>query len=168
MFAYAVQFGVGDHPTRGSIAPAFLMIAVAALCGALMLGLLTPVAARLRRVLRSRRLRQRRLEAAAGAELRLRMQMDELCPHGWQAQLTVFSSPDHLPDEAPQPERTRVAIDWAVFEADTPAENLVIRRVWAATITEALQAMVTDRATDETLAEIEQLARADGAEWPED
>jgi hypothetical protein len=43
----------------------------------------------------------------------------------------------------------------------------VIRRVWAPTIGEALDAMVADRRTDETLEQIEQGAVADGALWPD-
>lgn len=42
-----------------------------------------------------------------------------------------------------------------------------MRRVWAPTIGEALDAMVADRRTDETLEEIEQGAAADGALWPD-
>ena len=42
-----------------------------------------------------------------------------------------------------------------------------MRRVWAPTIGEALEAMVADRRTDETLEQIEQGAVADGALWPD-
>jgi hypothetical protein len=42
-----------------------------------------------------------------------------------------------------------------------------VRRVWAPTISEALDAMVADRRTDETLQNIEQAALADGVRWPD-
>jgi hypothetical protein len=168
VLAFAWQFGLGDHPTHGSLLPAFLMIGAFALAGGVLLGVLSPALGFLRRRMRARRQRQRRLQGAATAELRLRMQMDELCPHGWQAQITLFSCAEQLPPEAPDPERTRVALDWAQLEPDTTPETVVIRRVWAETITTALGAMVADRATDETLAQIEQLALSEGAVWPEE
>lgn len=47
------------------------------------------------------------------------------------------------------------------------AASAEVRRVWAPTIGEALDAMVADRRTDETLQQIEQAAHADGALWPD-
>ena len=42
-----------------------------------------------------------------------------------------------------------------------------MQRVWARTVGEALEAMVADRRTDETLEQIERGAVADGALWPD-
>ena len=42
-----------------------------------------------------------------------------------------------------------------------------MRRVWADTVGEALEAMVIDRRTDETLEQIELRASDDGALWPD-
>ncbi len=56
-------------------------------------------------------------------------------------------------------EGSRVALDWAELE-DESGEPAVLRRVWAPTIVEALEAMVADRQTDETLEQIEQGAAA--------
>jgi hypothetical protein len=59
-----------------------------------------------------------------------------------------------------------VALDWAELQGQS-GRPVVIRRVWATTIGEALEAMVADRRTDETLERIEQGAVADGALWPD-
>ena len=91
--------------------------------------------------------------------------MSELCPHGWQAQITVFGSDEDQP-RTPNGERARVALDWTELQAPGAAPA-VMRRVWAPTIAEALEAMVADRRTDETLEQIERGAVADGALWPD-
>jgi hypothetical protein len=117
-----------------------------------------------RRTLRARRGARRRRRAAAHSEARARALMSELCPHGWRAQITLFGPHDALPPDAPQGEQARVALDWAELE-DDHRRAVVVRRVWAATIAEALEAMVIDRQTDETLEQIERGAVADGASW---
>jgi hypothetical protein len=43
----------------------------------------------------------------------------------------------------------------------------VMRRVWAPSIAEALDAMVADRRTDLALEQIEMRATLDGADWPD-
>ncbi len=90
--------------------------------------------------------------------------MDELCPHGWRAQITLYSASEEQPVDSPLGHRDCVAIDWAAFESDGYLEP-VVRRVWAPTISEALDAMVADRRTDETLQHVEQDALAEGAMW---
>jgi hypothetical protein len=90
--------------------------------------------------------------------------MSELCPHGWQAQITLFETAGGDASNAPVP--ARVALDWTELDAE-PGRPAVMRRVWASTISEALEAMVADRRTDETLEQIEQGAVADGALWPD-
>jgi hypothetical protein len=107
--------------------------------------------------LRAWRSRRRRRRAIPGSEMRVRALMSELCPHGWRAQITV---------EAADGERQRVAVEWAELSA-RDGQPLVSRRVWGSTIGEALDAMVCDRRTDETLERIERGAVADGARWPE-
>jgi hypothetical protein len=92
--------------------------------------------------------------------------MSELCPQGWRAQITLFGPADVLPADAPEGERARVALDWAELE-DGSGRVAVARRVWAPTIGEALEAMVADRRTDETLEQIERGAVAYGAPWPD-
>jgi hypothetical protein len=111
--------------------------------------------------IRGRLTLRRRERAEAGAERRARALMGELCPDGWRAQITMFAPGDEPPG-APPGEWARVALDWA--ERGGPA---VVRRVWAPTVVAALDAMVADRRTDETLEQIEHGAAADGAEWPD-
>jgi hypothetical protein len=92
--------------------------------------------------------------------------MDELCPHGWRAQITLHRGSDGPLGDDRDRHYDRVAIDWAAFEQEDSREA-VVRRVWAPTISEALDAMVADRSTDETLQHVEQDALADGAMWPD-
>jgi hypothetical protein len=151
---FLVQFG-GErwHPGHISLVDPVLLLVAGACSGALMLwglGLLVP---RVRRTMRVWRSERRRLQAVANAELRARTLMSELCPHGWRAQITMS-------------EGSRVALDWAELE-DESGHPAVLRRVWAPSIVEALEAMVADRRTDETLEQIEHGAIADGTLWPD-
>ncbi len=107
---------------------------------------------------------RRRLRAAATAEVRTRALMSELCPHGWRAQITLFGPGDELPGGAPATHR--VALDWAELQ-DRRRGVAVVRRVWASSIGEALEAMVADRRTDETLEQIERSAVPEGTLWPD-
>lgn len=88
--------------------------------------------------------------------------MGELCPHGWQAQITVIADTGDGRPSGHAP----VALDWAEL-TDDDGRPAVTRRVWAPTIGEALDAMVADRRTDETLEQIEHRAVADGITWPD-
>ncbi len=168
MLSFAIQFGLGDHPSKANGFVPFLLILGFAVFGGLLLLILQFIVPRLRRAIKARLHRRRRLHAAATAEMRARMQMDELCPHGWQAQIIVYSRAEDLPPEAPDAEHVRVALDWAQLELGVSPETIVVRRVWAESVTQALEAMVADRATDETLQRIELHALADGVEWPDD
>jgi hypothetical protein len=134
--------------------------------GGLVVVVLGQAVPRTRRALRSRIAKRRRLRAAANAELRARALMEELCPHGWHAQITLFGASERSPGDEPDRQRDWVALDWTAF-AEESSRVGVVRRVWAPTISEALDAMVADRRTDETLQHIEQAALADGALWPD-
>jgi hypothetical protein len=91
--------------------------------------------------------------------------MGELCPHGWRAQITLFGAvADEDRPVAPGGGPAQVALDWAELQ-DSGGPPAVMRRVWASTIGEALDAMVADRRTDQTLEQIEQGAVADGTLW---
>jgi hypothetical protein len=80
--------------------------------------------------------------------------MGELCPHGWQAQITLYGWGAPVPDDAP-PSRVPLAeLEWKQFDEE-PGRVAVARRVWAPSIGEALQSMVDDRRTDFTLEQIE-------------
>ncbi len=86
--------------------------------------------------------------------------MGELCPHGWQAQLTLYGWGAPVPDDAPPSRVPLVELEWKQFEEES-GRVAVARRVWAPSIAEALQLMVEDRRTDVALEQIEQAADAD-------
>jgi hypothetical protein len=155
-------FGAG----HASLVEPLIGLALMVCFGVIVVPLLTLLVPRSRRRLRAWRGRRRRLRAAATAELRARTLMSELCPHGWQAQITLFNAgQDELP-ATPSGERAQVALDWTEL-GDETGRPAVMRRVWATTVAEALEAMVADRRTDLTLEQIEQRAGFDGAAWPD-
>lgn len=86
--------------------------------------------------------------------------MGEMCPHGWQAQITLYGWGAPVPSDAPASRTPLVELEWKQFD-EQPGHVAVARRAWAATIPEALQVMVEDRRTDLTL---EQIERAAGGE----
>jgi hypothetical protein len=141
----------------------FVVVGILAVVGGKLLAVLIARGRRRRRAWLGRR---RRLYAAANAESRARALMSELCPQGWRAQITLFGPSDELPPDAPDRDRARVALDWAELE-DDHGRVAVIRRVWARSIDEALDAMVADRRTDETLEQIERGALAEDTPWPD-
>jgi hypothetical protein len=158
-----MQYGV--HPGPDSLLEPLLLIVAGVCAGALLLPLTRLVVTRMRRAIRSRRLVRRRLRAAATAETRARAMMSELCPYGWHARITLLEGAIDL-DGNVAGSRSRVALDWTELSPET-GRPAVMRRVWADTVGAALDAMVADRRTDETLEQIEQGAVADGALWPD-
>ncbi|MGP0101844.1 MAG: hypothetical protein ACLPUT_09540 [Solirubrobacteraceae bacterium] len=86
--------------------------------------------------------------------------MGELCPHGWQAQITLYGWGAPVPDDAPPSRVPLVELEWKQFDEES-GRVAVARRVWAPTIGEALQSMVEDRRTDLTLEQIEHAADED-------
>ncbi len=144
----------------GSATSGLMLLLACGFCA--VVALLSFGARSLQRTWRQRRGARRRLVDAAGAELRARAMMTELCPHGWRAQITLFEPRDELPEGAPAGERARVALDWAEL-GDGHDDIAVMRRVWGSTIVDALDAMVADRRTDETLEQIERSA----GRWPD-
>jgi hypothetical protein len=167
VLAFTVQGNIALHPGRVNLLVPFGALVLAACLGGLTVLLMGRVVPRARRAVRSRIAERRRLLAAANAELRARAMMDELCPHGWRAQLMLGGTPaEATTGDEPRPHGNWVALDWTAFE-DESARVEVVRRVWAPTIHEALDAMVADRRTDETLQHVEQDALADGALWPD-
>jgi hypothetical protein len=164
----AVQFGGARfHPDPVNLLAPLALIGFVVCVGAVVIPLLGVVVPASRSAWRARRGRHRGLRDVAFAEERARAMMGELCPHGWRAQITLLGDAD--PDDhrplTPGGRRAQVALDWTELrEGSRPA---VMRRVWALTVAEALEAMVADRRTDETLEQIERGAVADGALWPE-
>jgi cytochrome P450 len=90
--------------------------------------------------------------------------MGELCPHGWQARITVYGRGVPVPDDAPPAPVPPVQLEWKQFDAEL-RQVIVARRAWAPNIGEALQTMVEDRRTDLTLEQIERDAAEQGHVW---
>ena len=163
MLTTAVAFGgVRFHPGQVSLIAPLILAAFVICIGALVVPLLGLAISSCRGGLRAWRRRRRRRRAEAAAEMRARSLMSELCPHGWRAQITIVAGNEEHEDGT----RGGVALDWTEFRDET-GRPAVMRRVWGQTISEALEAMVADRRTDETLERIEQGAVADGALWPD-
>ncbi len=163
MLSTAVQFGgVRFHPGQVNLIAPLILVAFVICIGALIVPLLGLAVSSCRDTVRSWRGRRRRLRTAAGAEMHARAMMSELCPHGWRAQITVLTGDEEHEDG----ERGGVSLQWTELQ-DESGRPAVMRRVWAPTIAEALEAIVADRRTDETLERIEQGAVADGALWPD-
>lgn len=164
MLVFMIQWG-GEryHPGPVSLLDPLLPLAVGVLAGLLLVPLLEHLVPRARRRARARIRRRRAREAAANSELRSRALMSELCPHGWRAQITLFEHPDGGEDEA-RPDRVR--LQWTELR-DQSGAPAVMRELWAPTVGGALEAMVSDRQTDETLEQIELGAVWEGVSWPE-
>lgn len=164
---FFVQYYVGHYRGPNLTLKSFGLLALvicAALVAVELLALLVP---RCRSAVRARLQKRRSRIAAANVERRTRALMSELCPQGWRAQITLLGPGDEVPPGLCDGEPVRVALDWAELE-DESGRPAVIRRVWAPTIAEALEAMLADRRTDETLEQIERGAAADGgAPWPD-
>ena len=90
--------------------------------------------------------------------------MGELCPYGWQAQITLYGWGAPVPDDAPPSRVPLIEPEWKQL-GEEPGRVAVARRVWAPTIGEALQLMVEDRRTDVALEQIEHDADEDGDVW---
>ena len=163
---FFVQFYAGHYHGPNLTLASFALLTLALGAGALGVELLGRLVPRWRRAVRARRRERRRRLAAADVERRTRALMSELCPQGWRAQITLFGPGDDLPPDVGRPESARVALDWAELE-DESGRAAVVRRVWGPTIAEALEAMLADRRTDETLEQIERGAAADGSAWPD-
>ena len=167
MFILSVEFGGARlHPGDPDLLAPVSLLGFAVMFAVVVLPLCEVLAESSRIRLRARRAQRNQDRVAAAAEQRARALMGELCPHGWQAQITMVAA-DDVPDAVLHSAASaRVALDWVALEADR-ARAAVVRRVWAPTIADALDAMVADRRTDETLEQIEQRAFADGAPWPD-
>jgi hypothetical protein len=90
--------------------------------------------------------------------------MGEMCPYGWQAQITLYGWGAPVPADAPPARAPLVELEWKQYDEE-PGRIVVARRVWAPTVEQALQSMVDDRRTDVTLEQIEQAAADDELRW---
>jgi hypothetical protein len=76
--------------------------------------------------------------------------MGELCPRGWQAQITVYGDGAPMPLDAPPARAPLVELEWVQFDGE-PQQARTTRRAWARSINGAMQMMVDDRCTDLSL-----------------
>jgi hypothetical protein len=104
-------------------------------------------------VLRSLRRRDRR-PAAVSDQWQALAVMGDLCPRGWQAQITLYGSTAVMPSDAPHYDVAPVEIEWKQFDGE-PRRIAVARRLWAPSIEAALQMMAEDRRTDIAIEQIE-------------
>jgi hypothetical protein len=109
-------------------------------------------------------MRRRRRHRPVGDHWQALAVMGELCPHGWQAQITLYGWGVPIPDDAPPSRVPLVELEWKLFEEET-GRVAVTRRVWAPGIGEALESMVEDRRTDLTLEQIEHEASPEEGLW---
>jgi len=137
-------------------APAYETLLIVLLTGAL-LAACVPIFIHLRR-------RDRRPKPVADQWQALAV-MGELCPYGWQAQITLYGWEAPVPEDAPPSRVPLVALEWKQF-AEESGQVAAARRVWAPTIGEALETMVEGRRTDITLEQIEQaVAEQEDVHW---
>lgn len=101
-------------------------------------------------------LRRRRREPPVEDHWRALAMMGELCPHGWQAQLTLYGWGAPVPSDAPPSRTPLVEVEWKLFDDAGGGRVAVARRAWARSIPQALQMILEDRRTDVTLEQIEQ------------
>jgi len=151
IIASGVQGGHAPSPWYETVVIVVLIVAMAAAC--------VLIAVHLRR-------RQRRPKAVVDQWSALAV-MGELCPHGWQAHITLYGWGAPVPDDAPPWRVPLVELEWKQFDEE-PGRIAVARRVWAPTITQALQTMVEDRQTDLTIEQIEQAVAGDEDVWWDD
>jgi hypothetical protein len=146
--ASGVQGGTPDVPAHDTLLVVSMIAVLAVACVLISLHL---------------RRRQRRPKPVADQWQALAV-MGELCPHGWQAQITLYGWGATVPADAPPSRVPLIELEWKQFDEED-GRIAVARRVWAPTIGEALQTMVEDRRTDLTLEQIEQAAAEEEDVW---
>jgi hypothetical protein len=101
---------------------------------------------------------KRRHDPALMREWNARDRMEELCPDGWSARITLYGEAAPLPDDAPATGDRQVSVEWTEYESDATGhtEVAVARRMWSRTIAGALRGMIADRELDRELEQIEQ------------
>src|SRR5271155_4188590 len=69
--------------------------------------------------------------------------MGELCPHGWQAEITLYGWGAPVPADAPPARTPLVELEWKQFDEE-PGRVVVARRGWGPTIGSARSTMGED------------------------
>src|SRR5271165_5465727 len=149
MLASGVQGGHAHAPIHESLLLAGAIVAMVALS--------VPIGLLLRR-------RHRPPKSVADQWQALAV-MGELCPDGWQAQITLYGWGAPVPADAPASRAPLVELEWRRFDAD-PTRSVSARRCWSPSIGEALQTMVDSRRADLELEQIEQhVLGEDDPDW---
>jgi hypothetical protein len=152
--ALSVTIAATGSGTLGVLAQLELLAA-----GAVLLALAVLLLSRELRHLRGRR------RLAEDPEIHARAMMEELCAGAWQAQITLYSA-SGIPPEAPASSAGLVSVAWVELGADEDEDDEpIVRRLWAPTIAEGLEAMIEDRRADELLEQIEWPASTDDDPW---
>jgi hypothetical protein len=100
------------------------------------------------------RYRRREPKAPMSDEWRARAVMQEMCPAGWRARISLHGS-----ESSDRESGEAVHLEWAELRPRLQGGDVAVeRRLSAPTIGAALEAMVRDRRTDAALEEIEQSA----------
>jgi hypothetical protein len=109
---------------------------------------------------------RRRHDPAMMREWHARERMEELCPDGWSARITLYGDTAPLPDDAPVAGDRHVSVEWTEYETDQTGHTdvAVARRMWSRTIAGALRGMIADRELDLELEQIEQRVLEDTAD----
>jgi hypothetical protein len=83
--------------------------------------------------------------------------MDELCPEGWRARITLYGWRAPTPPEVPRSDVPLVHLEWEQLEDDGAGglRSAGGRRLWASSVGVGLQAMVDGRSADHLLEEAE-------------
>jgi hypothetical protein len=94
-------------------------------------------------------------------EWHARAVMSELCPDGWTAEITIYGWGAPPPPDAPPSPTPLVSITWSEYKANEHGETRIVvaRRVWARSVADALEEMISDRRLDLELEEIEHRAQ---------
>jgi hypothetical protein len=137
--------------TRDTLTIALLTVAMLVACGLIVVYL---------------RRKARRIKPVADQWQALAV-MGELCAHGWQAEITLYGWGAPVPADAPASRVPLVELEWKQFDEES-GRVAVARRVWAPSISEALQSMVEDRRTDVALEEIERSVGEEEDAWWEE
>lgn len=151
VIASGVQGGHAQAPWHETLLVALIVAAMAAACVVISIYLR----------------RRHRRPKPVGDQWSALIVMGELCPYGWQAQITLYGWGAPVPADAPPSRAPLVELEWQQFDEE-PGRIVVARRVWAPSIGEALQTMVEDRRTDIELEQIEQAAAGEEDVWWKD
>jgi hypothetical protein len=133
----------------------------------IVLAALVGSAALIATVLLLERVQRRRRAEQIDDEYRTRLLMEDLCPDGWKAQITVFGRHAPRPEDAPSVDGTLVALEWSEYAqtGDGEASVTVVRRIWERSIGAAQARMIAERRLDLVLEDAER--RVLGGEPPE-